>query len=182
MKLVQPPEWNRKQYGNPEYDGVLSTSSSFAVRGYFKAMRIAGAQARRVLIDAAAAKWGVPADELSTEPERRGAQGHRTAASPTARSRLLPRRRPSCRRSRTRTSKPRRASAYIGKDIPRVEVPLKVTGAANTRIDAQVPGMVYAAVLQSPYQGGAPETVDETRRAPGAGRHRCRQAAGAASA
>ena len=31
-------------------------------------MRVAGAQARRVLIDAVAAKWGVPAAELSTEP------------------------------------------------------------------------------------------------------------------
>ncbi len=31
-------------------------------------MRIAGAQARRVLIDAVAAKWGVPAAELTTEP------------------------------------------------------------------------------------------------------------------
>jgi isoquinoline 1-oxidoreductase beta subunit len=30
-------------------------------------------------------------------------------------------------------------------------------------MDVQVPGMVYAAVLQSPYQGGAPVTVDDTR-------------------
>jgi isoquinoline 1-oxidoreductase beta subunit len=42
-------------------------------------------------------------------------------------------------------------------------VPLKVTGAAKYAIDAQVPGMVYAAVLQSPYPGGKPETVDEMR-------------------
>src|SRR5262249_34894155 len=28
-------------------------------------------------------------------------------------------------------------------------------------MDAQVPGMVYAAVLQSPYPGGAPVTVDD---------------------
>ena len=37
-------------------------------RGYFKPMRIAGAQARRVLLDAVAAKWSVPVGELSTEP------------------------------------------------------------------------------------------------------------------
>ncbi|MGZ3324735.1 MAG: twin-arginine translocation signal domain-containing protein, partial [Xanthobacteraceae bacterium] len=49
VKLVQPPVWDPKQYGNPEYNGVLSTTSSFAVRGYFKPMRVAGAQARRVL-------------------------------------------------------------------------------------------------------------------------------------
>ena len=39
----------------------------------------------------------------------------------------------------------------IGKDVPRVDVPSKVTGAAKYAIDVQVPGMVYAAVLQSPY-------------------------------
>src|SRR5262249_46311345 len=50
----------------------------------------------------------------------------------------------------------------IGKDLQRREVPTKVTGAAKYAIDAQVPGMVYAAVLQAPYPGGAPEMVDDT--------------------
>src|SRR6266481_5198625 len=69
VKPVFPPEWNEKKFGNPGYDNyAFQTSASFATRGYFKAMRIAGAQARRVLIDAVAAKWGVPAAELSTEP------------------------------------------------------------------------------------------------------------------
>ena len=36
--------------------------------GYWTPLRIAGAQARRVLVDAAAEKWGVPAAELTTEP------------------------------------------------------------------------------------------------------------------
>ena len=49
--------------------------------------------------------------------------------------------------------------------MPRVEVPLKVTGAAKYAMDVQVPGMVYGAVLQSPYPGGAPETVDDARPA-----------------
>jgi isoquinoline 1-oxidoreductase beta subunit len=49
----------------------------------------------------------------------------------------------------------------IGKDVSRVEVPLKVRGAANYAMDVQVPGMVYAAVLQSPYFGGVPQTVDD---------------------
>src|SRR5262249_32694592 len=49
----------------------------------------------------------------------------------------------------------------IGKDLPRFELPTKVTGAAKYAMDAQVPGMLYAAVLQSPYPGGAPVTVDD---------------------
>src|SRR5271156_2863551 len=68
VRPVYPPEWNEKKYGNPGYNGNFQTSASMATRGYFRAMRIAGAQARRVLIDAVAAKWGVPATELSTEP------------------------------------------------------------------------------------------------------------------
>src|SRR5579872_5995775 len=68
VKPVYPPEWSEAKYGNPGYNNNFQTSASFATRGYFKAMRIAGAQARRVLIDAVAAKWGVPPAELSTEP------------------------------------------------------------------------------------------------------------------
>src|ERR1022692_2284007 len=67
VKPITPPEWNEKKYGNPQWNG-FTTSKSFATRGYFTPMRIAGAQARRVLLDAAAQKWGVPVGELSTEP------------------------------------------------------------------------------------------------------------------
>src|SRR5262249_18039758 len=63
-----PPLWDDKAHGNPAYGGVFQTSASASVNGYFKALRIAGAQARRVLLDAAAAKWNVPVGELSTEP------------------------------------------------------------------------------------------------------------------
>src|SRR5262245_56543952 len=68
VRLIQPPVWDAKVYGNPGYAGVLSTTSSFAVWGYFKPLRIAGAQARRVLLSAAAEKWGVPIGDLTTEP------------------------------------------------------------------------------------------------------------------
>ncbi|MGD0149147.1 MAG: molybdopterin cofactor-binding domain-containing protein, partial [Xanthobacteraceae bacterium] len=59
--------------------------------------------------------------------------------------------------------KPTASFRLIGKDIARVDVPLKVKGAATYGMDVQVPGMVYAAVLQSPYAGGAPLTVDDSR-------------------
>src|SRR5260370_4968902 len=69
VKPVFPPEWTEKKFGNPGYDNSpFQTSATFPIPGYFKAMRIAGAQARRVLIDAVASKWAVPATQLSTEP------------------------------------------------------------------------------------------------------------------
>src|SRR5216683_3601735 len=68
VKPVLPPNWDEKKYGNPEYNMTFQTSASASVRGYFKPMRMAGAQARRVLLDAVAAKWNVPLAELATEP------------------------------------------------------------------------------------------------------------------
>src|SRR5262252_5584648 len=60
VKPVFPPEWTEKKYGNPGWGGNFNTTASLATRGYFTPMRIAGAQARRVLLDAVAAKWNVP--------------------------------------------------------------------------------------------------------------------------
>ena len=162
VKPVFPPEWNEKKFGNPEGNYTFQTSASFATRGYFKAMRLAGAQARRVLIDAVAAKWAVPAAELSTEPSIvvHKASNRRISYGEIAGFAKAPAELPKIEDKDLKTPANFR---YIGKDLPRVEVPLKVTGAAKYGIDAQVPGMVYAAVLQSPYPGGTPETVDETR-------------------
>ena len=62
-------------YGNPRAFGyygfpILYTAGSQTLRGYFTAMRQAGAQARKFLIEAAAAEWGVPAEDVQTEPSR----------------------------------------------------------------------------------------------------------------
>ena len=59
--------------------------------------------------------------------------------------------------------KPTANFRLIGKDTDRVDVGLKVDGSAKFGMDVQVPGMVYAAVLQSPYAGGAPLEVDDAR-------------------
>jgi isoquinoline 1-oxidoreductase beta subunit len=63
---IAPP--NPKVYGNPHplLNGGQASLASVAVPGYFKPLRVAGAQARRVLMDAVATKWGVPISELST--------------------------------------------------------------------------------------------------------------------
>src|SRR5215471_827865 len=141
VKPILPPAWDDKKYGNPAYGSTFQTSASASVHGYFKALRVAGAQARRVLLDAVAAKWNVPVAELTTEPSVvvHAASGRRIGYGEIA---------------------------AFGKDVPRVELPSKVTGAAKYAMDVQVPGMVYAAVLQSPYPSGAPQMVDdsETRK------------------
>ncbi len=168
VRPVFPPDWNEKKFGNPEYNGVFQTSASFATRGYFKAMRIAGAQARRVLLDAVAAKWEVPAAELATEPSMvvHAASNRRISYGEIAAFAKPPAELP---RIEDRDLKAAAQFRFIGKDVARVDVPLKVTGAARYAIDVRVPGMVYGAVLQSPYDGGAPTAVDDAkaRQVPG---------------
>src|SRR5579863_2459951 len=57
-------------YANPLpfFFGMMVTAASTAVMGYYKNMRLYGAQARRVLLDAAATHLNVPVSELTTEP------------------------------------------------------------------------------------------------------------------
>jgi isoquinoline 1-oxidoreductase subunit beta len=162
VRLVGPPAWEEKKFGNPDFNGEFRTTASWATRGYFKPMRIAGAQARRVLIGAVAARWGVPAAELTTEPSVvvHQATGRRIGYGEVAAFAKIPAELP---RIEDHDLKSPESFRFIGKDVPRVELPLKVTGAAIYGIDVQVPGMVYGAVLQSPWHGGEPASVDDAR-------------------
>ncbi len=62
------PPADPKTFGNPKLGGILHTVASKTTEGYWDKARIAGAQARRVLMQAAADKWGVPVAEVTTEP------------------------------------------------------------------------------------------------------------------
>src|SRR5580704_4611739 len=168
VRPIQPPTWDEKKYGNPEYGMTFQTSASASVRGYYKPMRMAGAQARRVLLDAVAAKWNVPVAELSTEPSVvvHKASGRRISYGEIAAFAQAPAELP---KIADQDLKDPATFRLIGTHVGRVEVPLKVMGAAQYGMDVQVPGMAYAAVLQSPYPGGAPVTVDDkaARQVPG---------------
>jgi isoquinoline 1-oxidoreductase subunit beta len=162
VKPVFPSEWDDKKFGNPGYNYTFQTSASASVTGYFTSLRLAGAQARRVLLDAVAAKWTVPVGELTTEPSVvvHKTSGRRIGYGEIAAFATTPAELPKIAES---DLKPTASFRLIGKDIARVDVPLKVKGAATYGMDVQVSGMVYAAVLQSPYAGGVPLDVDDTR-------------------
>jgi isoquinoline 1-oxidoreductase beta subunit len=160
VTFITPPGWSDATHGNPGWAGNFNTTSSLATRGYFKAMRMAGAQARRVLLDAAAEKWGVPAAELSTEPSMvvHKASTRRISYGDVAAFAKAPAELPKIADSDLKQPS---AFRYIGKDLPRRDVAVKTNGAAKYGIDVQVPGMVYAAVLHSPYEGGQPDAVED---------------------
>jgi isoquinoline 1-oxidoreductase beta subunit len=163
-----PPVWDEKTYGNPEFFNFIHTVASMATRGYFKPMRVAGAQARRVLLDAVAARWGVPVGALTTEPSVvvHAASGRRIGYGEIAAFAKAPAELP---RIEDKDLKPPARFRYIGKDLPRVDLAGKVSGATRYGIDVDVPGMLYAAMLHSPYHGGAPAVVNDAaaRAVPG---------------
>lgn len=142
--------------------------ASLTTRAYWIPARTAGAQARKVLMDAAAARWGVPVSEITTGPSvvihaasnRRMTYGEIAAfaATPAALPEIKP----------EQLKKPA-DFRLIGKDVARWDVPLKSTGRATYAIDVQVPGMVHAVIARAPVMDGGPKTVntDEIRRMPG---------------
>src|SRR5205823_11682253 len=126
VRPVLPPQWDEKSYGNPNYGGNFQTSASASVNGYFTPLRLAGAQARRVLLDAAAAKWNVPVAELSTEPSivMHKASNRRMSYGEIAAFAKAPMEMP---KIDEKDLKPTASFRLIGKDVPRAELPSKVT-------------------------------------------------------
>ena len=142
-------------YGNPHpfFNGAQVTAGSTAVPGYFNTLRVAGAQARRVLIDNVAKKWNVPAAELTTDAgfvvhaksKRRIGYGEIVTFA------TVPAELPQI--SADDLKKPSQFKLIGRADIGRLDVPAKVNGSAAYGIDVSVPGMVHACVLEAPVEG-----------------------------
>ena len=143
---------------------------SLTTRGYWIPCRTAAAQARRVLLDAAAERWNVPVAELTTEPSTRGPRGVETPDRATARWRASP----GPGEDAGDQARPAQAGEefrLIGKDVPRPTCADKSSGRPIYAMDVQVPGMVYATLARAPVRGSGP-TLVQPRRAQGATRHR----------
>src|SRR5207253_5420721 len=142
------------------FDGEQITAASVSVPGYYKPLRLAGAQARKLLLDAAAEQWKVPPGELTTE---NGGVIHnkskrRMSYGQIVRFANIPAEPPQV--SEADLKRPSQFKLIGRKDVGRRDVPLKVTGKAQYGIDVQVPGMIYASVLQSPMEGAKPKDVN----------------------
>jgi isoquinoline 1-oxidoreductase subunit beta len=148
-----------KVYGNPRY-GIMYTAGSASVPTYFKPLRLHAAQVRKVLIDHVAELWGVPATELTTElgVVVHQASGRRMTYGEVASFARVPATLPTVAEG---DLKPAASFRYLGKDVPRVDLPSKVDGSAQYSIDTHVPGMLYGAVLRAPVEGSVPGNVDK---------------------
>lgn len=153
---------NPKVYGNYHelFHGAQITAASVSVAGYYMPLRMAGAQARRVLLDAAAAKWKVPVSELTTSKNTviHKKSGKKISYGELAASATVPAELPKI--AEADLKKPSQFKLIGRKDIGRGDVAAKSSGKAIYGIDVQVPGMVYATVLQSPMEGAKPKDVN----------------------
>ncbi|MEQ1856787.1 MAG: molybdopterin cofactor-binding domain-containing protein, partial [Longimicrobiales bacterium] len=138
--------------------GIMTTGGSTSTRGTGAfGMRLAGASARAMLLEAGAERFGVPIEELTTSSSRvvHAASGQSAtygelAAAASALD--LPRR---------PTLKSREQYQLVGTSQPRADIPSKVVGQAQYGIDVVVPDMLYAAIMRAPIPGGQLTSVDQ---------------------
>jgi len=164
-----PP--NPKVYGNPHplLNGGQASLASVAIPGYFKPLRLLGAQARLVLVNAVADKWQVPAAELTTDTGFviHAKTNQRISYGDVAKFATIPAELPKVNESDLK--KPAQFKLIGRSDIGRTDVTSKTNGTAQYGIDVSVPDMVYATVLESPMEGAKAENVnsDEALAIPG---------------
>jgi isoquinoline 1-oxidoreductase beta subunit len=144
------------RYANPLL-GDQITGGSLAIRGIYEPMRLAGATARVMLVNAAARQWGVdPAGcraeagaVLHDASGRRAAYGELVAA---AAAEPVPQDVP---------LKPAADFKVIGQAIRRLDAPEKVNGTAKFGIDARPEGLSHAAIALCPHFNGTLRGVED---------------------
>jgi isoquinoline 1-oxidoreductase beta subunit len=138
-----------EQAGASTLFGDQTTGGSASVRTTWDPMRKAGAQAREMLITAAAQDWGVPRGSCKAENATviHTASGRKASyASLSTQAAALP----------VPDNPPLKSGGYklVGKPVPRLDTPSKVNGSAVYGIDFRVPGMKFASLARCESIGG----------------------------
>ena len=139
--------------------GDMASVGSRTIRMSQEYLRKAGAAARIMLIQAAAQRWGVPTEEckaslgqvIHTSSGRSLSYGQLAADA----AQLKPPKDIPLKDPATWT--------LAGQPLPRVDIADIVTGKIRYGIDVQLPGMLHAAIAQSPVFGGKAISVDSSK-------------------
>jgi len=143
-----------KEYANTLL-GTQITGGSTSVREAWTKLRTAGAQARAMLLEAAAEQWKTDVAKLKlADGSVVGPGGEKLGFGELAAA--------AAKKTPPKDAKPKERAAYslIGKAQPRLDTPSKVDGTAIYGIDVRLPGLKYAALAQSPTLGGKLKAVD----------------------
>jgi isoquinoline 1-oxidoreductase beta subunit len=157
IRVEQAPA-NPSLYANP-VTRQQSYGGSRGVRDHLEMLRKAGAAGRQMLREAAAQEWGVPIDEVTTEP---GVVIHRATGRRLLYGQLVDKAQglPVPQNPPLKTKDQFR---YIGKSRPRIDVPEKVSGKAVYGMDVRVPGMLVGSIEKCPVvAGGKVKSFDAT--------------------
>ncbi|GIV36877.1 MAG: oxidoreductase [Cyclobacteriaceae bacterium] len=145
--------------------GSQVTGGSSTVRGAWRHLMRMGATAREMLIEAAARKWKVNADECYAE---NATVIHRATGRKATYGELAT---DAAKLEPPKNVKLKNRSEYkiVGKPLPRQDTPLKVNGTAVFGLDKKLPGMLYAAVERNPRFLGKVKSYDDSaaRTVPG---------------
>jgi isoquinoline 1-oxidoreductase beta subunit len=146
-------DWSRVRVvqadAHPEF-GEMGTGGSSSISQLWEPLRKAGAQAREMLIAAAAQRLDVAATELRAEHGAvlHDASGKRFSFGDLVqRAALLP-------VPEEPALKAASEFTLIGTDVRGVDIQEKITGRARYGLDVVVPGMRYAVVARCPVFGG----------------------------
>lgn len=153
LRVEMAPTW--RAYASPV---GFYTGGSTSVERMFTPMRKIGAAARIMLIGAAASRWGVTRGECSAaggyvlhpSTGRRASYGELASAAASLRAPVDP------------PLKPRTAWGSIGRSLPRMSSASKVDGSATYGLDMRLPGLLVAAVSQSPWPEGLVASLDRS--------------------
>ncbi len=152
-------DWDRvtvlQADGDAKY-GPQNTGGSQSINVMLEPMRQAGAAGREMLVTAAAATWGVSADECEARNHRvyhkasNRSLGYGELASSAAELPI----------PESPTLKSRDAFRYIGKPLQRHDQGAVVVGERVYGADAVADGMKYGAITHVPVLGGSVKSVD----------------------
>ena len=156
---VAPAEVRVEQASADPRFGEQMTGGSSSVSSLWLPLRTAGAQAREMLIGAAARTWGVPADECAAEQGtvthagsgRRLPYGALVAVASALKVPESPR------------LKDPKTFRVLGRNTRRLDAPPKVDGSARYGLDVRLPGMVFACVARCPVFGQPLSGYDAAR-------------------
>ena len=139
--------------------GDMASVGSRTIRNSQDYLRKAGASARMMLVQAAAQRWGVAESEcqavlgkvIHTATKKSLSYGQLAADA----AKLTPPKDVALKDPSTWT--------IAGKSIPRVDIHDIVTGKIRFGVDTQLPGMLHAAIAQSPVFGSKAVSIDSSK-------------------
>ncbi len=134
------------------------TAGSHTIMDSGTAILHAAAQVRAILLSAAAQKWSIPEARLQADDGFVvGDNGKRIGYGELVAQRLH------VNASASSNLTPPQSYRHIGKSLPRVDIPAKVSGGAAYVHDMRLPGMVHARVVRPPSYGARLQEIDTTK-------------------